>query len=150
MNTTTKAQHHLLRCGIKPSLQRIAIAEYLLENRIHPTADDIYNALCVKVPTLSKTTVYNTMRLFADQGVVTSLMIDDKNIRFDIDTSCHAHFICCGCNKVLDIPVDESPCLNMKEIGDLRITETHLYYKGYCKTCRNKNVGVVCPESINQ
>lgn len=49
---------------VKPSLQRIAIVEYLMENRIHPTADDIYHALCIQVPTLSKTTVYNTMRLF--------------------------------------------------------------------------------------
>ena len=107
MNTNINARDYLEKCGIKPSLQRIAIVEYLMENRIHPTADDIYHALCIQVPTLSKTTVYNTMRLFAEQGAVLPLVIDDKNVRFDIDTSCHAHFQCCACNRVFDIPVEK-------------------------------------------
>lgn len=95
MNTFCSACEYLEKHGIKPSLQRIAIAEYLMENRTHPTADEIYNALSVSVPTLSKTTVYNTLRLFAEQNAVLSLVIDEKNVRFDIDTSCHAHFQCC-------------------------------------------------------
>lgn len=78
MNTNINARDYLEKCGIKPSLQRIAIVEYLMENRIHPTADDIYHALCIQVPTLSKTTVYNTMRLFAEQGAVLPLVIDEK------------------------------------------------------------------------
>ena len=136
MNTIASAQDYLQNYGIKPSLQRIAIVEYLIENRIHPTVDDIYNALYIKVPTLSKTTVYNTLKLFAEQGAVLALAIDDKNIRFDIDTSCHAHFQCNSCSRVYDIPVGESDLLQVKQIGDLQITESHLYYKGYCKNCR--------------
>ena len=141
MNTNINARDYLEKCGIKPSLQRIAIVEYLMENRIHPTADDIYHALCIQVPTLSKTTVYNTMRLFAEQGAVLPLVIDDKNVRFDIDTSCHAHFQCCACNRVFDIPVEKIGLLNTKQIGDLYVTETHLYYKVYCKACRNNTAG---------
>ena len=52
MNTNINARDYLEKCGIKPSLQRIAIVEYLMENRIHPTADDIYHALCIQVPVL--------------------------------------------------------------------------------------------------
>lgn len=141
MNTNLSTQEYLQNFGIKPSLQRIAIAEYLMDNRIHPTVDDIYNALYIKVPTLSKTTVYNTLKLFAEQGAVLALVIDDKNVRFDIDTSCHAHFQCCGCNRVFDIPVEKTELLQVRQIDDLLITESHLYYKGYCKDCRNKMVG---------
>lgn len=141
MNTNLSTQEYLQNFGIKPSLQRIAIAEYLMDNRIHPTVDDIYNALYIKVPTLSKTTVYNTLKLFAEQGAVLALVIDDKNVRFDIDTSCHAHFQCCGCNRVFDIPVEKTELLQIRQIDDLLITESHLYYKGYCKDCRNKMVG---------
>lgn len=136
MNTDLKVQVYLQNYGIKPSLQRIAIMEYLMENRIHPTADEIYNALHVKMPTLSKTTVYNTLKLFADQKAVSLLVIDGKNVRFDIDTSCHAHFQCCGCHKVFDIPVGESELLKVRKISGLLITESHLYYKGYCERCR--------------
>lgn len=140
MNSNFEAQEYLQNYGIKPSLQRIAIVEYLMENRIHPTAEEIYNALYIKVPTLSRTTVYNTLKLFTEQGAVLSLVIDEKNIRFDIDTSFHAHFQCCRCNKVYDIPVEPNQLLQVRQIGDLLVTESHLYYKGYCKVCNNKMV----------
>ena len=78
MNTNINARDYLEKCGIKPSLQRIAVVEYLMENRIHPTADDIYHALCILVPTLSKTTVYNTLKLFAYQGAVQVLTIKER------------------------------------------------------------------------
>lgn len=137
MNTTS-AQAYLQSYGIKPSLQRIAIVEYMMENRIHPTAEEIYNALYIKVPTLSKTTVYNTLKLFASQGAVQILVIDEKNIRFDIDISCHAHFQCNGCNKIFDLPIHDPGLLQIEQIGDFRITEAHLYYKGYCQACKLK------------
>ena len=141
MNTDLGTREYLLKYDIKPSVQRMAIMDYLMSHRIHPSADEIYNALYPTIPTLSKTTVYNTMRLFAEQGAVLPLVIDDKNVRFDIDTSCHAHFQCCACNRVFDIPVEKIGLLNTKQIGDLYVTETHLYYKGYCKACRNKTAG---------
>lgn len=137
MKSNLTAQEYLQSYGIKPSLQRIAIMEYLLENRIHPTADEIYSALYVKVPTLSKTTVYNTLKLFVEQGAVLLLMIDDKNVRFDIDTSCHAHLQCSDCNRVFDVPVGNLELLQAKQSGDFLITEIHLYYKGYCRDCRS-------------
>lgn len=141
MTISSTARNYLLDYGIKPSIQRMAIVEYMMENRIHPTADEIYNALYVKVPTLSKTTVYNTMKLFTEQGAVLALVIDDKNVRFDIDTSVHAHFQCNHCNKIFDIPLKDHELLQVKQIGELAVTESHLYYKGYCKACRNKTVG---------
>lgn len=141
MNTNKTPQEYLKSYGIKPSLQRIAIVEYLMKTRIHPTAEDIYHALYEKIPTLSKTTVYNTLKLFAEQGAVASLVIDDKNVRFDIETSCHAHFQCCGCHKVWDIPVEDDNLLRIRQIDDLSVTESHLYYKGYCKDCKEKIAG---------
>ena len=52
---------------IKPSYQRIKIFQYLVENKNHPTVDMIYKALCTEIPTLSKTTVYNTLNLFIEK-----------------------------------------------------------------------------------
>ena len=63
-----KPYNRLLEYNIKPSMQRIAIMEYLMEHRTHPSADEIYTALSPSMPTLSKTTVYNTLKLFAEQG----------------------------------------------------------------------------------
>lgn len=136
MNTIIDAHEYLLKFNIKPSIQRIAIMNFLIHNRIHPCVEDIYNALYVSMPTLSKTTVYNTLKLFAEQGALLALVIDEKNVRFDINTLNHAHFQCLKCAKVFDVPVENIECVERQEIGEFTITEVHVYYKGYCKDCR--------------
>lgn len=138
MNINISPSDYLLTYSIKPSIQRIAIMEYLMNHRIHPTVDDIYNALYASIPTLSKTTVYNTLWLFVKQNAVKSLVIDEKNVRFDIDTSHHAHFMCLDCGCVYDIPVENIEAMTLDGVGELTITETHLYYKGFCKKCLEK------------
>ena len=139
MNTVQGTREYLLKYDIKPSMQRIAIMDYLMEHRVHPTADEIYNALYPTMPTLSKTTIYNTMKLFSEQGAVKALVIDEKNVRFDIDTSSHAHFMCLGCCCVYDLPIENQEAIQLEGVGELIITEIHLYYKGYCKKCAEEN-----------
>lgn len=140
MDSIVTAQDYLAKYGIKPSVQRIAIMEYLMAHRTHPSTDEIHSVLIKWMPTLSKTTVYNTLKLFTEQGALMALGIDDRNIRYDIDVSDHAHFICLGCGKVYDIPVEHLDKLIVRGGEELTITETHLYYKGYCKLCDNKRL----------
>ena len=139
MNTVQGTREYLLKYDIKPSMQRIAIMDYLMEHRVHPTADEIYNALYPTMPTLSKTTIYNTMKLFSEQGAVKALVIDEKNVRFDIDTSSHAHFMGLECGCVYDLPIENQEAIQLEGVGELIITEIHLYYKGYCKKCAEEN-----------
>ncbi len=54
----------LENAGIRPSVQRVAIYTYIKENPIHPDVDTVYSALSPMYATLSKTTVYNTLKLF--------------------------------------------------------------------------------------
>ena len=86
------AYEYLLSYHIKPSVQRIAIMDYLLNHKTHPCIDEIYTALCKEIPTLSKTTVYNTLKLFVEHGAAKMLTIDEKNACFDGDVHPHAHF----------------------------------------------------------
>lgn len=72
------AYEYLLSYHIKPSVQRIAIMDYLLNHKTHPCIDEIYTALCKEIPTLSKTTVYNTLKLFVEHGAAKMLTIDEK------------------------------------------------------------------------
>ena len=106
-----KPYDRLLEHNIKPSMQRIAIMEYLMEHPIHPSADDIYTALSPSMPTLSKTTVYNTLKLFSEQGAALMLTIDEKNTNFDADTSVHSHFLCKRCMEGLIL------CSNNRSYG---------------------------------
>ena len=52
---------YLKEKGVRPSAQRVAIMKYLMEHKVHPTVDDIYNAILPDMPSLSKTTVYNVL-----------------------------------------------------------------------------------------
>jgi Fur family ferric uptake transcriptional regulator/Fur family peroxide stress response transcriptional regulator len=138
METQINAIDRLQQFGVKPSLQRIAVMNYLLKNYTHPTADTIFNSLYPAIPTLSKTTVYNTLKLLTQQGAIIEITIDDKNLRYDADISKHAHFKCISCGCVNDIPVNNYKALSVKKIGDLLITDAQLYYKGYCEKCNSK------------
>ena len=86
-------------------MQRIAIMDYLINHKTHPTADEIFVDLNKLYPTLSKTTIYNTLKLFTENGAVLTLNIDEKNVRFDGDTSNHAHMQCTRCGKVYDLNI---------------------------------------------
>lgn len=132
MLTTKK---YLEEHGIKPSLQRMAVMDYLFKHRTHPTAEEIFNALYPSIPTLSRTTVYNTLKLLVEQGAALGLDIDDKQIHYDGDTSLHAHFKCKSCGMIADLPIDKSNNLIAAQHNGFVITEVNVYYKGYCKNC---------------
>ena len=87
------------------SHQRLKVLEYLTQNRCHPTVDQIYTELQKDIPTLSKTTVYNTLRILAEAGLVKVISIEDKECRFDIDTEDHGHFKCESCGTIFDFPL---------------------------------------------
>ena len=131
-----ESYERLITYNIKPSMQRMAIMDYLVEHRTHPSADEIYTALSPVMPTLSRTTVHNTLRLFAEQGAALMLTIDERNTNFDADTSAHAHFLCKECGKIYDLKSkpDTRVSEEFQSEGN-EITEMHYYYKGICKHC---------------
>ena len=131
------AYEYLMGHGVKPSVQRLAVMEYLLMHFTHPTADEIYSALIEKIPTLSKTTVYNTLKLFVEHGAVKMLTIDEKNVMFDADTSSHAHFLCTKCNKVYDLPLHAAKLHKCVVIpDDFDVEDVAVYVRGVCKACK--------------
>lgn len=122
--------------GVKPSVQRLAVMEYLMEHHTHPTADDIYNALHPTMPTLSKTTVYNTLKLFTEQGAAVQLTIDGHNACFDADLTPHAHFLCTRCGRVFDIPLKNDDLRHHVELPHGFSTDhSALYFRGCCEGC---------------
>ena len=121
--------------GIHPSVQRIAIMDYLLKNHTHPTVDEVYVALCKVIPTLSKTTVYNTLRLFSEHGAALMLTIDEKKVCFDGVVVPHAHFMCKRCGKLFDVALPESLKDFLPKGSDFKVDEAHVYYIGVFKAC---------------
>lgn len=122
---------------IKPSHHRIKIYQYLIENRNHPSVDTIYQELVQTIPTLSKTTVYNTLQLFLEKGIVIMITIDENETRYDADTSLHGHFRCNNCDRIYDLRLNTS-AWELDSIGGFVINESHIYFKGWCPQCLNK------------
>ena len=126
--------NYLSEHNIKPSLQRIKIFEYLHDNRQHPTVDTIYSDLVDDMSTLSKTTVYNTLKLFIDNGITSTVTIEDNEVRYDAIMEEHAHFKCDTCGNVFDVEFDAS-ALKFKKMNAFKVETTNIYLKGKCKKC---------------
>ena len=86
------AYKRLTEHGIRPSLQRLAILDYLIKHTNHPNVDEVYQAMCHDIPTLSKTTVYNTLRMFADNHVAQMITIDAHRVCYDGNMKPHVQF----------------------------------------------------------
>ncbi len=126
--------------NIKPSMQRIAIMQYLVDHRTHPTVEQIFASLSPSMPTLSKTTVYNTLKLLSEHGAAQTLTIDERNTCYDADTTPHAHFLCKCCGRVYDLPINKDiKRVEAVEIGGHYVQEEHYYYKGICKYCKRND-----------
>jgi len=121
--------------GVKPSYQRIKIFEYLVKKRNHPTVDMIYRELVQKIPTLSKTTVYNTLNLFIEKKIAIIIIIEENETRYDADTSIHGHFKCRECQTVIDLDVDLKK-MSIDSLDGHQVHEHHIYFKGICKNCK--------------
>lgn len=134
--TYMEAHHYLLKFGIRPSVQRTAVMEYLMNFKSHPTVEEIYAALSPSIQTLSKTTVYNTLNLFLKKGAVQTLSIDDKNLRFDADVSHHAHFYCRNCGTVHDIFDVNQEYFSIPENRKYKIDAVEISYYGICNECK--------------
>jgi Fur family transcriptional regulator, iron response regulator len=90
--------------GITPTHQRIEIAQVLFEKRWHPSADQILAAVNVRYAETSKATVYNTLKLFLDKGLVRELIVDPNKVFYDSNTSVHHHFYDVTSGEITDIP----------------------------------------------
>ncbi|MBE6296919.1 MAG: transcriptional repressor [Bacteroidales bacterium] len=138
MVTRAELKEELINAGIRPSVQRLAIFEYVKKSCQHPTAEVVYEALRDELGSLSLTTVYNTLKLFVDAGLISMLTIDDTFRCFDGNRSCHAHFRCNVCGKIVDLPMKKDLFSLVEGLDGYEITDAQLYLKGVCPDCLKK------------
>lgn len=132
---------YLVQNGIKPSFQRVKILQRLSFQQDHPTVNEIYNDLVVQIPSLSKTTVYNTLNLFIREGVARSINIDSNESRYDLTTHSHGHFICNKCGKIQDFDIDDNINLDFLSEKGNEVSNLELTVRGVCKDCKkNKSL----------
>jgi Fur family peroxide stress response transcriptional regulator len=88
--------------GYKITPQRLAICELILSSKDHPTADQIYHKILQKFPTVSLATVYQTLHLLKELGLLQELGFVDMSSRYDPNVSPHVNIICPKCGQIYD------------------------------------------------
>ncbi len=129
-------KNFLLEKNIKPTLIRVKTLEYLWSTKEHPDAEMIYREVAKYIPTLSMTSIYNTLNSFVEKGIVTAIKIEDGVVRYDGDITSHGHFKCIKCGRVLDIDIKQE--IFKEKIKEGEVLEEHIYIIGICNGCLNK------------
>lgn len=100
-------QLRLSQHGIVPTLQRMAVAQVLLARPAHMTAEQVLLAGRACLPRLSRTTVYETLRLFVRHGLLRELPVDGAATVYDSNTSPHHHLYDVDTGEVADVPLGQ-------------------------------------------
>lgn len=105
---TQKEIATLLRAhGINPTSQRVEIAQVLFMRCEHLSAEDVFVLVNEESARVSKATVYNTLGLFAERGLIREVIADPARVFYDPNTSPHHHFYDTSTGKLLDIPAED-------------------------------------------
>ncbi len=120
--------------GVRPTPQRLAVYEYLLTHRTHPTADAIFEALLPRYPSFSRTTIYNSLKVLMQAGLVRVVSIDPTEQHFDGDAKDHGHCRCEKCGRLFDFPVSSEAITNLIPDG-FTVNQQDVFFTGTCRDC---------------
>ncbi|MBK9967164.1 MAG: transcriptional repressor [Holophagales bacterium] len=124
--------------GLKLTHQRLEIFRELAGTDAHPDAETIFRAVQQRMPTVSLDTVYRTLWMLHDLGLVTTLGPQRYGVRFDANLDRHHHFSCVRCGLVRDFESEELDGLpvpdSVKRLGS--VVDAHVEVRGLCATCQ--------------
>lgn len=125
------------KAGVKLTHQRLEIFRELAASLEHPDAEMVFRAVQAKMPTVSLDTVYRTLWLLSDLGLVTPLGPRRESVRFDANLAQHHHYVCMRCGLTRDF---ESPALDairvpatVRDLGSIVAMQVEV--RGLCTTC---------------
>ena len=105
--TSDEVAARLRACEINPTSQRIEIAKVLFTRGEHLSAEDVFSLVNGESTLVSKATVYNTLGLFAECGLVREVIADPDRVFYDPNTAPHHHFYDTTTGKLMDIPQEQ-------------------------------------------
>lgn len=117
-------------CGIQPTPQRIAVAECVLRESSHPSAQQVWERVKRTLPTISRATVYNTLNLFADKGLVRAQVLSEGVTVFDPHVARHHHFIDRETGAIYDVPWEAVKVTGEKSLSSFEVEEYQVVMRG--------------------
>ena len=120
----------LRQCDIRPTPQRIAVVEYVLKSKTHPSADDVLSHAREKCPTVSRATVYNTLNLLVEKGLLRTQLIKEGTVVFDPNLKKHHHFIDDETGYIYDIPWGHLEVKGREKLKGFDVLEYQVIVRG--------------------
>ena len=138
MTTQEQLVTRLKPLGIRLTPQRLAIAEVVVNSADHPTVRDIFERVRDFFPYVTLATVYSTLGLLQEAGIVRELPFQ-KQSRYDANLSPHANLVCLGCGTVVDAAVGQEQVAELEQAVSretaFRAASQRVDFYGYCEGC---------------
>ena len=135
--------------GFKATHQRLEILRVLTANPVHPDAETIYRIVRKRLPSISLDTVYRTLRMLAENGLIARVGVFQERARFDDNTQPHPHLVCTRCGHIADWPgesISLPPPSEPREGSAPGVVDSvYVEYRGVCRNCHNPDNGTAQP-----
>ena len=115
---------------IRPSAQRVAIAGYVLGTTDHPSADAVWQTVKKQFPMVSRATVYNTLNLFVEKGLLQELTLAPGFTVYDPKTEPHHHFLDDETGAIHDVPWSELEVRNIQQLRGFDVRDYSVVLRG--------------------
>jgi Fur family peroxide stress response transcriptional regulator len=129
------------QAGLKVTHQRLEIYRELVQSDEHPDAEDLFERTRRRIPSLSLDTLYRTLRMLEDKGIISRVGSIRDRARFDPNTLPHHHFVCSECGLIADFTSGTFDHLPIPpEVSRLGGVESvYVELRGRCRDCREKD-----------
>jgi len=124
--------------GLPLTSQRRALLEVLSGRNDHPTVDQIYAEMSQSIPEVSRTTIYRSLEVLANIGLLHRVEHPGSAVRFDPNRDPHHHFLCTACGSLTDLEQDAlggTASLAYQGQEEFQIEEISVLVRGRCHTC---------------
>lgn len=135
-------EHFLGKKGLRETPQRERILDEFLKREQHTTAEELYDIVKGRDPTIGQATVYRVLKLLCEAGLAREVDFGDGVMRYEhlYGHQHHDHLVCTSCGKTVEIvdPAIEELQRRLAESAGFQLTDHEMYLYGLCKACRAK------------
>ena len=124
--------------GLRITPQRFAVYANLLSRSDHPTVEHIFEDLNQDFPIASKATIYSSVQVLSDVGLIQEVLLEEGISRYDANMKKHHHFHCSRCGAIEDIPLNQFETLNLEKLRPgLKPKSYEITVRGLCDRCND-------------
>jgi len=138
--------------GMRLTPQRLAVAEVVVNSGDHPTVKEIYERVKEFFPYVTLATVYSTLAVLEQAGVVRELPFPRQS-RYDANLTPHANLVCLGCGNVVDAEVGQDTVAELRRLveqgASFQISSQRVDFYGWCPGCAPRRAALAESPAVN-